>query len=131
MPVERWPDPVLRTFAHLNKKVYVPMQGPSEMGVSGVLEKWDRTADLKRISVPTLVIGARHDTMDPRHMEWMAGQLQRGRNLYCAQGSHLSIYDDQKTYMDGLVAFLQDVAAGFYEGRQTPIDGEAAKSRLD
>ncbi len=104
MPLENWPDPVVRTFAHLNKKVYVPMQGPSEMRVSGILEKWDRTADLKRISVPTLTIGARYDTMDPKHMEWMASQVQHGRHLHCPQGSHLSIYDDQKTYMDGVVS---------------------------
>ena len=39
---------------------------------------WDRTNDLAKIAVPTLVIGARHDTMDPDHMAWMAGALGRG-----------------------------------------------------
>jgi len=127
MPAEKWPDPVLRTFAHLNKKIYIPMQGPSEMGASGILEKWDRTADLKRISVPTLIIGARYDTMDPKHMEWMVGQVRRSRYLYCPQGSHLAIYDDQRTYMDGLVRFLKDVDAGMFS---QPMDGETAKSAL-
>ena len=42
-----WPDAVNRAFAKLNKDVYVPMQGPSEFGASGRLEKWDRKADLK------------------------------------------------------------------------------------
>ena len=130
MPLENWPDPVVRTFAHLNKKVYVPMQGPSEMGVSGILEKWDRTADLKRISVPTLTIGARYDTMDPKHMEWMASQVQHGRHLHCPQGSHLSIYDDQKTYMDGVVRFLEDVDAGRFD-RPEPIDSAGMQNRLD
>ena len=110
MPLEQWPDPVLRSFAHLNKKIYVPMQGPSEMGASGVLEHWDRTADLKSIAVPTLVIGAQFDTMDPKHMEWMAKQIPRGRFLYCPKGSHLAMYDDQETYFAGLVAFLRDVS---------------------
>lgn len=131
MPVENWPDPVVRTFAHLNKKVYVPMQGPSEMGASGILGKWDRTADLKRISVPTLIIGARYDTMDPKHMEWMAGQVQRGRYLYCPRGSHLAMYDDQKTYMHGLVRFLEDVDAGKFAERREGPDGEGARSRLE
>src|SRR5436190_10684725 len=67
MPAESWPDPVVRTFAHINQAIYVPMQGPSELGASGKLLAWDRTKDLPRISVPTLVIGARHDTMDPRY----------------------------------------------------------------
>jgi proline iminopeptidase len=107
MPAEQWPDPVVRAFAHLNKKIYVPMQGPSEMGASGVLEKWDRTADLKSIQVPTLVIGARYDTMDPKHMEWMSKQLPKGRYLYCPNGSHLAMYDDRETYFAGLIGFLK------------------------
>jgi proline iminopeptidase len=112
MPVEQWPEPVLRSFGRLNKEVYVPMQGPSELGASGTLENWDRSAELRKLHVPTLVIGARYDTMDPSHMEWMAKQIPRARYLYCANGSHLALYDDQKTYMDGLVGFLKDVEAG-------------------
>lgn len=112
MPPEQWPDPVLRGFSHINKDIYVPMQGPSEMGASGKLVNWDRSADLKNIGVPTLVIGARYDTMDPSHMEWMAKQFPRGRYLYCPEGSHLALYDDQRTYMSGLIAFLKDVDDG-------------------
>jgi proline iminopeptidase len=62
MPYAEWPDPVLRAFEHMNPAVYIPMQGPSELDASGKLEKWDRTADLAKIAVPTLVIGARYDT---------------------------------------------------------------------
>jgi proline iminopeptidase len=112
MPPEQWPNPVLRAFGALNKGVYIPMQGPSEMGASGTLEHWDRSADLKKIPVPTLVIGAAHDTMDPKHMEWMASQFPHGRFLLCPDGSHLAMYDDQRVYMAGLVKFLLDVDAG-------------------
>jgi proline iminopeptidase len=106
MPVDEWPEPVVRSFAHINPSIYVPMQGPSELGASGKLADWDRTADLHRIAVPTLVIGGAHDTMDPAHLEWMASQLPAGRYLHCPTGSHLSMYDDQQTYMSGLVSFL-------------------------
>ena len=112
MPPEQFPDPVNRAFAHLNKKVYVPMQGPSEMGASGTLEKWDRTADLGSITVPTLVIGATHDTMDPKHMEMMAGAVKHGRFLLCPNGSHLALYDDSQVYFTGLLKFIEDVAEG-------------------
>ncbi|MFY0578632.1 proline iminopeptidase-family hydrolase [Cystobacter fuscus] len=74
MPSAQWPEPASRAFSHGNQKVYVPMQGPSEMGASGILEKWDRTKDLPAITVPTLTIGGRYDTMDPKHMEWMASR---------------------------------------------------------
>jgi len=107
LPPGQWPDPVLRAFGKLNKKIYIPMQGPSEMGASGVLENWDRSGDLKTISVSALVIGAHYDTMDPKHMEWMAEQIPGAKYLYCAKGSHLAMYDDQDTYFNGLISFLQ------------------------
>src|SRR6202020_67950 len=46
MPADQWPDPVMRAFAKINKKIYIPMQGPGEMGGGGKLENWDRTAAL-------------------------------------------------------------------------------------
>ena len=73
---------------------------------------WDRTADLGTITVPTLVVGARYDTMDPKHMEMMAGKVAKGRFLFCPNGSHMDMYDDQKTYMEGVIRFLQDVDRG-------------------
>ena len=116
MPPDQWPDPVNRMFAHLNQAVYIPMQGPSELGASGKLVNWDRTADLAKIIVPTLTIGGRHDTMDPSHMEWIAHEVKNGRYLHCPNGSHLSIYDDQKTYVEGIISFLSDVDAGQFSG---------------
>ena len=110
LPPEQWPEPVVRSFGHINPAIYVPMQGPSELGASGVLADWDRTADLPRIDVPTLVIGGAHDTMDPANLREMADLLPRGRYLHCPEGSHLSMYDDQETYMAGLIGFLQQHA---------------------
>ncbi len=109
LPLGEWPDPVERTFKHLNSKVYIPMQGPSELGASGKLMQWDRTAELRHIGVPSLTIGARHDTMDPSHMEAMARSLPHGRYLDCPDGSHMAMYDDQQRYFAGLIGFLQDV----------------------
>lgn len=112
MPPAEWPDPVNRAFAHVNERVYTLMQGPSEMGLSGRLEKWDVSARLGEIATPTLVIGAEHDTMDPKHMRWMAGQLPHGRYLHCPDGSHLAIYDDQDVFMRGIIDFIRDVDTG-------------------
>jgi proline iminopeptidase len=76
------------------------------------LKSWDRSKDLVNITVPTLVIGATHDTMDPKHMEWMSKQVKRGRFLLCPNGSHCSQFDDQETYMGGVISFVKDVDAG-------------------
>ena len=111
MPEADWPDPVQRAFAHINPAIYVSMQGPSELGISAdaSLAHWDRTSDLASIDVPALVIGARHDTMDPAFMEMMAQRLPRGRYLHCPDGSHMAMYDDQAVYYAGLIDFLHDL----------------------
>lgn len=112
MPAEQWPDPVMRALNHVNPDIYIPMQGPSELGASGKLANWDRTADLGQIRVPALTVGAGYDTMDPAHMEWMADELPKGRYLYCPNGSHLTLYDDQEIFFEGVTRFIHDVDAG-------------------
>ena len=106
-PAKDWPEPVNRSFAKMNQSLYVTMQGPSEFGISGKLEKWDRKADLKNVKIPTLVIGAKHDTMDPKHMKEISKILPNDSYLFCPKGSHMAFYDDQKTYFNGLISFLK------------------------
>ncbi|MGZ8797016.1 MAG: proline iminopeptidase-family hydrolase [Thermoanaerobaculia bacterium] len=109
MPAAQWPEPVNRTFKHLNPAIYVPMQGPSELGASGKLLHWDRSADLAKITAPTLVIGARYDTMDPEYMKWMSTAIPHARFLFCPNGSHMAFYDDQRVYFAGLIDFIRSV----------------------
>jgi proline iminopeptidase len=107
MPVAEWPEPVNRSMGRLNSSLYITMQGPSELGISGKLTNWDVSKELPSITVPTLVIGAKYHTMDPEYMKWMATQFKNGSYLYCANGSHMSLYDDQETYFKGLIDFLK------------------------
>ncbi len=111
MPLEEWPEPVNRAFAHLNYDIYVKMQGPSEFGIAGdaTLKDWDTSEDLKKISTPTLTIGAEYDTMDPKHMEWMSQQFPNGSYLHCPNGSHMVMYDDHKNYFKGLIKWMYEV----------------------
>ena len=110
-----WPEALMRAFPHLNNEIYTLMQGPSEFGVGGRLAKWDRSKDLPQIKTPTLTIGGMHDTMDPEHMKWMAGQVQNGRSLICPDGSHCSMWDDQPHYFPGLVQFIKEVDNGTFK----------------
>ncbi len=107
-----YPEPVQRSFKHMNPVIYTMMQGPSEFGISGRLEKWDIKDRLKEIKIPTLMIGAKYDTMDPEYMKWMSTQVQNGRYLYCPEGSHLAMWDDQKNYYPGVIQFIKEVDAG-------------------
>jgi len=108
LPTDEWPNPVQRSLSHSNDAIYRKMQGPSELGISAdaTLAHWDRSGDLAGIAVPTLVIGAEHDTMDPDQLRWMAERLPQGQYLHCPQGSHFALYDDQASYFAGLLDFL-------------------------
>ncbi|MBA7554415.1 Proline iminopeptidase [subsurface metagenome] len=108
MPVTEWPEPLLRSFSKQNHEIYVMMQGPSEFGIAGKLENWDRSNDLQKIEIPTLIIGAEFDTMDTEHMKWMSEQFPNGTYLYCSNGSHCAMYDDQQVYFEGLINFLKE-----------------------
>jgi proline iminopeptidase len=107
-PSAEWPEPAVRSFSKMNQSLYVTMQGPSEFGIAGKLEKWDRKADLPKLTIPVLTIGGQFDTMDPEHMKWMATQVKNGTYLYCPKGSHMSMYDDQQVYMRGVIQFLKN-----------------------
>jgi proline iminopeptidase len=107
--LQPWPDVFNQALSHLNNEIYTLMQGPSELGISGLLEKWNRSGDLSKIQVPTLTIGATFDTMDPEHMKWMATQVQNGSSLICPNGSHCAMWDDQEHYFPGLIQFIKTV----------------------
>jgi proline iminopeptidase len=45
-------------------------------------------------------------------MEEMSTLVQNGRYLHCPDGSHLAMWDDQETFMGGVISFLNDVHEG-------------------
>ena len=115
-PLDQWPAEINQTMEQVNPNVYVYMQGHSEFGITpgASLEGWDVRDQLKSITVPTLVVGATHDTMDPKHMEWMSKEVKNGRFLLCPNGSHLSQYDDPEHFFPGVIQFIKDVDSGSF-----------------
>lgn len=110
--LEEWPEPILRSFGHVNQEVYAYMQGPSEFVPGGILKDWSVWDRLHTLTVPTLTVGAKYDTMNPAEMEEMSKLVQKGRYLYCSNGSHLSQWDDQEVFMEGVISFIKDVHKG-------------------
>lgn len=110
LPLNEWPEFINRAFSHLNPNIYIYMQGYSEFGVTGnaTLKGWDVSNRLKELAIPTLMIGGKYDTMDPKYMEWMSTQVQKGRSV-TTNGAHCSQYDDPETYFNGLIKFIKDV----------------------
>lgn len=107
-----WPEPVNRSFKHYNKEIYVMMQGPSEFKTGGRLIKWDIKDRLKELTVPTLMVGAKYDTMDPETMKKQSEMVQKGKYLFCPNGSHLCMWDDQEHFFPGVISFIREVDEG-------------------
>lgn len=105
--LEPWPEPVERTMRFLNGQVYETMQGPDEFNIVGNYKDWDRWNDLHRITVETLLLVGRHDTMSPVQIEKMSRLMPHARAVVCENGSHLSMYDDQTRYFAALLGFLR------------------------
>ena len=112
IPVAEWPEPLNRSFKHLNQTVYEILQGPSEFVPGGRLVGWECWSRLKNLYVPTLMIGAKYDTMNPEEMEEMSKLVQNGTYLYCPNGSHLSMWDAQQEYYLGIIDFVYKVDKG-------------------
>ncbi len=110
--LQPWPDGVNRAFKHLNYPIYLMMQGPSEFSVGGRLANWERMNDLKNITIPTLMVAAKYDTMDPEDMKKQSELVKNGRYLFCPNGSHLAMWDDQEVFMKGVIDFIKDVDKG-------------------
>jgi proline iminopeptidase len=104
-----WPEPVGRSFKHLNADVYNTMQGPNEFVVTGNYKDWDTWNDLHNIMVPTLLIVGRQDTMSVEDIQKMGQLLPNSRVVVCEKGSHMCMYDDQQTYFHELLKFIKDV----------------------
>jgi proline iminopeptidase len=105
--LDPWPDPVQRSLDGWNQHVYNAIQGRNEFEVTGVMKGWDRWADLPKIKVPTLTLGARYDEMDPEDMRKMATLMPKGQSWISETGSHFAMYDDQQNYFRTLLKFLK------------------------
>jgi len=101
-----FPEPVARSFSHFNMDVYTYMQGPSEFVPGGILKDWSVWDRLGKISVPTLMVGAEYDSMNPDEMKEMATLVQNGESLHCPNGSHMCFWDDQEVFMEGVIGFI-------------------------
>jgi proline iminopeptidase len=104
--LDPWPEPVQRSLGGINPVIYNQMQGPDEFTLTGNLMNWDRWADLPRIQTRTLVMGARHDEMNPESIRREAKLIPQSSLFISETGSHLAMWDDQKNYFEALLAFL-------------------------
>ncbi|KRL32754.1 proline iminopeptidase-family hydrolase [Liquorilactobacillus uvarum] len=104
-----WPDAVNRSFDHTNEQVYVTLQGPTEFTITGSLKTWSIRDRLQHIKAPTLLLGGEYDSMNPDVIRSMTNRFPNAQSHICPQGSHFSMWDDNKDYFKAIDDFLKKV----------------------
>ena len=108
-PVAEWPEHVMRTFTTPNLEMFLPACGPIPIQIVGWLADWNRTDDIRNISIPSLFISSEFDTNTPDHIKWMASQAQNGHYLHCPNSGHFAHLDDQDVWEESVISFLNSL----------------------
>jgi proline iminopeptidase len=82
------------------------MNGPTEFDVIGRLREWDRTADLGRIDVPTLVTCGRYDEITPSCSETITRGIPDARMHVFERSAHCAHLEEPDDYARIVEAFL-------------------------
>lgn len=105
--LDPWPAALLASVANLDgNAVYLTMNGPTEFDVIGPLRDWDRTADLARITVPTLITVGRHDEIPPTCAETMRAGIPDARVAVLEHSGHVSHLEEPEAYLAAVREFL-------------------------
>jgi proline iminopeptidase len=107
--MEPWPEALVQSGQQMDgNQVYLTMNGPTEFDVIGLLREWDRTADLGRIRVPTLVTCGRYDEITPSCSETITRGIPDARMHVFEQSAHCAHLEEADDYARIVEAFLSE-----------------------
>jgi proline-specific peptidase len=86
--LDPWPDCLQRSMAKMGRPVYEQMWGPSEFTLTGNLQDYERTAQLKDIAVPVLFTCGRYDEATPSSTALYQDQLPHSEMVIFEDASH-------------------------------------------
>jgi proline iminopeptidase len=105
--LDPWPPALNASVANLDgSPVYQTMNGPTEFDVIGPLSTWDRTADLGRIDVPTLITVGRYDEIPPSCAETMGAGIPDACIVVLEHSGHVSHLEEPEAYLAAVREFL-------------------------
>lgn len=108
--MDPWPDALVRSSEQMEgNQVYATMNGPTEFDVIGSLRTWDRSPDLQRIDVPTLVTCGRYDEITPACSETIAEGIPNARMVVFEESAHVAHLEEPEAYASTVEEFLTSV----------------------
>jgi proline-specific peptidase len=110
--LDPWPEALQRSSEELEgNQVYLTMNGPTEFDVIGSLRDWDRTSDLHRIAVSTLVTCGRYDEITPACSETLRDGIAGARMVVFEHSAHCAHLEEPELYAEVVEGFLTEVDA--------------------
>lgn len=103
---EVWPDSFSGPLAKLNGMFFSHFVGNDLFDPKGVIETWDRSTDLPKITQRTLVVSGRHDYYLPQDLRRLATELGDGELWISEKGSHTPWIEDPEAFYPVLERFL-------------------------
>ena len=110
--LDPWPDCVVKSMSQMPNQIYLTMNGPTEFDVIGTLRTWDRTADLGRITIPTLVTVGRYDEIPPSCAQTIVDGIAGAKLEIFEQSGHMAHEEESERYAAVVTEFLDGVDAG-------------------
>ena len=105
--LDPWPEALQRSTDQMDgNQVYLTMNGPTEFDVIGRLRDWDRTADLGRIMVPTLVTCGRYDELPVACSQTLADGIADARMVVFERSAHIAHLEEPELYASTVAEFL-------------------------
>ncbi|MGD9713676.1 MAG: proline iminopeptidase-family hydrolase [Thermomicrobiales bacterium] len=104
--IDPWPAWYRECFSRTAAPVFETMWGPNEFTCAGNLRDWDRTRDLGRVTVPTLVLCGRYDEVIPECSETLAAGIPGAELHIFEESSHHAHLEQPEEFYRVLENFL-------------------------
>lgn len=106
--LDPWPPAFLASMANVDgNAALAAMFGTDTFEITGPMRSWDRTADLARIDVPTLITVGRYDLIPPSCAETMHAGIRDSRLVVFEQSSHVAHLEEPEAYVSAVREFLR------------------------
>ena len=92
-----------------NQAMYEYMWGPTEFHVTGTLRDFDRTARLRELQLPVLLLGGEYDEVRPTTMLEYQRAIGGAERVIVPEAGHLTMLDRPEAVVAALRSFLHRV----------------------
>ncbi|KAJ7857409.1 Alpha/Beta hydrolase protein [Mycena olivaceomarginata] len=106
--VQPWPKDLVNAFEALeaDATVYSTMIGPSEFNITGTMKEWTVVEDIRKISVPTLLINGRYDDAQDVGVVPFFEKIPKVKWVQFAESSHMPFFEENARFFQVVGDFL-------------------------